>query len=106
MEDIKRRRKQTYRKKQEGSRRNVQIRRGRRRILTRRKAGRPCIEQRKQRITNPTGREKETIEEGEDEEIGGKEKVEAQEYKDAETEGLIREYQKNAKPTQATMKIL
>ena len=32
--------------------------------------------------------------------------MEIQEYNDAETEGLIREYQKNAKPTQETMKIL
>ena len=32
--------------------------------------------------------------------------MEAQEYRDVETEGLIREYQKSAKPTQATMKIL
>ena len=32
--------------------------------------------------------------------------MEAQEYRDAETEALIREYQKNAKPTQATMKLL
>ena len=32
--------------------------------------------------------------------------MEAQEYRDEETEGLIREYQKNAKPTQATMEIL
>ena len=61
---------------------------------------------RKQRTTNPTGREKETIEKGEEEEIGGEEKVEAQEYRDAETEGLIREYQKNPKLTQATMEIL
>ena len=64
--------------------------------------GRPCIKWRKRRTTNPTGREKE----GEEEELGGEEKVETQEYRDVETEGLIREYQKNTKPTQATMKIL
>ena len=32
-------------------------------------------------------------------EIGGEEEVEVQEYREAETDGLIREYQKNAKPT-------
>ena len=45
---------------------------------------------------NPTGREKETIEKGEEEEIGGEEKMEAQEYRDAKSEVLLREYQKNA----------
>ena len=35
---------------------------------------------RKQRTSNPTGGEKETIEEGEEEEIGREEKAEAQEY--------------------------
>ena len=46
--------------------------------------GRPCIKWRKQRTTNPTGREKETIEEGQEEEdIGGEEKAEAQEYRAA-----------------------
>ena len=29
--------------------------------------GRPCIKWRKQKTTNPTGREKETVEEGEEE---------------------------------------
>ena len=46
------------------------------------------------------------MEEREEEEIGAGEEVEAQEYIDAETEGLIRENQKNAKLTQAIMKIL
>ena len=32
--------------------------------------------------------------------------MKVQEYKDTETDGLIKEYQKNAKPTQATTKIL
>ena len=44
--------------------------------------GRPCIKWRKQRMTNPTGREKETIEEGEEKEIGREEEAEAQEYRD------------------------
>ena len=66
--------------------------------------GRPCIKWRKQRTTNPTGREKKTVEEGEEEEIEGEEKVEAQEYRDAETAGLIREYQKNAEPTRQRWK--
>ena len=44
--------------------------------------------------------------EREEEEIGGEEEVKVQEYRDAETEGLIREYKKNAKPTQATIKVL
>ena len=51
---------------------------------------------------NPTGREKETGKEGEEEELGGEETVETQEYRDGETAGLIREYQKNAKLTQET----
>ena len=55
---------------------------------------------------NSTLREKETVEEGEEKEIGREEKADAQEYRDMETEGLIREYQKNTKPTQATMKLL
>ena len=32
--------------------------------------------------------------------------MEAQKYRETETEGLIREYQKNAKLTQAAMKLL
>ena len=64
------------------------------------------IKWRKQRTTNPTGREKEIVEEGEEEEIGREEKAEAQENRDAETAGLIREYQMNVKPTQETMEIL
>ena len=49
---------------------------------------------------------KRNSEEGGEKEIGREGKAEAQEYRDAETEGLIREYQKNAKPTKATMKLL
>ena len=40
---------------------------------------------------NSTGREKETMEKREEEEIGGEEEVKVQEYKDTDTEGFIRE---------------
>ena len=68
--------------------------------------GRPCIKWRRQRTTNTTGSKKETVEEGEETEIGREEKAEAEEYRDPETKLLIREYQKNANPTQATLKLL
>ena len=39
-------------------------------------------------------------------EDGGEETVQIPDYRDAEIEGLIREYKKNATPTQSSMKIL
>ena len=68
--------------------------------------GRPCIKWRKLRTTNSVGRENETMEKREEGEIGREEEVKAKEYRDADSECLIREYQKNAKPTHATMKLL
>ena len=57
-------------------------------------------------MRNTTGSKEETVEEGEQTEIGREVKAEAEEYRDMETELLIREYQKNAHPTQATLKLL
>ena len=39
---------------------------------------------------NTTGSKEETVEEGEEKEIGREEKAEAKEYRDTETEGLNR----------------
>ena len=57
-------------------------------------------------MMNTTGSKEEMIEEGEEKEMGREEKAKAKEYRDADSECLIREYQKNAKPTHATMKLL
>ena len=67
---------------------------------------RPCIKWRIQLKTNTTGSKEETVEEGEETDIGREEKAKAEEYRDMEMELLIREYQKNANLTQATMKLL
>ena len=64
----------------------------------------PCISG--QQTTNTTGNKEETVEEGEETDIGREEKAEAEEYRDAETKLLIREYQKKANLTPATLKIL
>ena len=48
----------------------------------------------------------ETVEEWEETDIGIEEKAEAEEYREGETKLLIREYQKDANPTPATLKIL
>ena len=62
--------------------------------------GRPCIKWRRQRMMNTTGSKEEMIEEGEEKEMGREEKAKAKEYRNTETEGLIREYQKNSNLTQ------
>ena len=66
--------------------------------------GMPCISG--QQTTNTTGNKEETVEEGEETEIGREEKAEAEDYRIRETKLLIGEYQKNANPTLSTMKLL
>ena len=83
----------------------MQSKRGRRRILIRRRRWEAMYQVEKTKNNQSKRKRKETVEEGEEEAIGGEEKVEAQEYRDVETAGLIREYQMNAKLTQATMEI-
>ena len=61
--------------------------------------GRPCIKWRRQQKTNTTGSKEETVG-GEEKGIGREKKAEEKEYRDTETEGLIREYQKNSNLTQ------
>ena len=57
--------------------------------------GRPCIQLRKLRTNNSIEREKETMDEREDKEKRGEEKGKAQEDRNVQTGGLIREYQKH-----------
>ena len=67
---------------------------------------RPCIKWRRKLSTKSAGEGGETVEKMKEAKTEAEEKTETENPRDAETEFVIMEYQKNAKPDPTTLKIL